>query len=116
MVLRRPIECTRLFVQVESHPLEISKHKRVSRQLHGSSAANFRKAHFRGLHTYRLSVISEKKKAKEPMSKLSFRLPSSHHAQPSPASAPLFIGSWRRAKAYLGKNRRLSRRQPRAPR
>ena len=52
-------------------------------------ANHFREARLRGLHTYQLSVISEKKKVKEPMSKLSFRLPGTHHAQPSPTSAPL---------------------------
>jgi hypothetical protein len=57
------------------------------------------------LRSLLLSVISEKKKAKEPMSKLSFRLPGPHHAQPSPASAPLLSvvgGEPRRISVRIG--------------
>jgi hypothetical protein len=63
----------------------------------------------------RLSVISEKKKAKEPMSKLPFGLPSSHHAQPSPTTAPLLPVVCGEPKVCFGKNRRSPRPQPRVP-
>ena len=51
----------------ESQQLEISKTLAFLISYDGSSGANFNKARFRELHTYRLSVISEKKKAKEPL-------------------------------------------------
>jgi hypothetical protein len=72
-----------------ANPAKLPKPASTTADHTATPANHFREARFRGLHTYRLSVISEKKKVKEPMSKLSFRLPGSHHAQPSPASAPL---------------------------
>jgi hypothetical protein len=54
---------------VKSHPLEISKTlARFSSVTTDRAQPTSAKRDFRGLHTYRLSVISEKKKVKEPIS------------------------------------------------
>jgi hypothetical protein len=90
------------FGEVESQPLGISKTlARFSSVTTDRGAANFCKR-FRGLHTYRLSVISEKKKAKEPISKLSFRLPGSHSCAAESCVSTAVIGCWRRAKGCFG--------------